>query len=85
MFGGEAYEVKLSVDNDLIGVFVDRFGTDIYVYRETEKTFIVNLSVVLSPQFYAWLFGLGSKVRVLSPEKVKVDYKAKIQELSALY
>ena len=85
MFGGEECEVKLSVSNDLIGVIVDRFGSDVYIFRESDDTFIINVRVILSPQFYAWLFGLGSKVRVLSPEKVKVDYKAKIQELSALY
>ncbi|EKC43860.1 hypothetical protein OBE_17781, partial [human gut metagenome] len=33
MFGGEKATVKLSVDNDCIGVIVDRFGRDIFVYK----------------------------------------------------
>ncbi len=85
MFGGEECEVKLSVDNDLIGVIVDRFGTDIFIYKESENSFLVNLRVVLSPQFYAWLFGLGLKVRVLSPKKAIDAYKDKIKELNSLY
>ena len=85
MFGGEECDVKLSVDNDLIGVIVDRFGSDIFIVKETEKSFVVTVRVALSPQFYAWLFGLGLKVKVLSPKKAIDDYKSKIQELKTLY
>ena len=85
MFGGEECEVKLCVDNDLIGVIVDRFGSDIYIARESENSFLVRINVILSPQFYAWLFGLGKQVTILSPERAKSEFKAKIQELSALY
>ena len=85
MFGGEEREVKLSVDNDLIGVIVDRFGSDIYIIKETDHTFIVHVTVVLSPQFYAWVFGLGKKVRILSPKKAVDGYKDKISEIAEQY
>ena len=85
MFGGEEREVKLSVDNDLIGVIVDRFGSDVYIFKESETSFLVNVSVVLSPQFYAWLFGLGTKVRIVSPEKAINEYKTNIQEINAAF
>ena len=68
MFGGEAQDVKLSVDNDMIGVIVDRFGTDVLILRETEKSFTITLHVITSPQFFAWVFGMGGKVRILSPK-----------------
>lgn len=85
MFGGEECDVKISVDNELIGVIVDRFGSDIYIIRESETSFSVTVSVVLSSQFYAWLFGLGTKVRIVSPEKAVREYKTKIQEISAAF
>ena len=85
MFGGEACDVKLSVDNDLIGVIVDRFGSDIYVIKESETSFIVHVSVVLSPQFYAWVFGLGLKIRILSPKRAIDEYKSKISGLKSFY
>ena len=85
MFGGEECEVKLSVDNDLIGVIADRFGTETYIIRESDTSFIVSVRVVLSPQFFAWIFGLGTKVRILSPKRAIDEYKTKIQELSAQY
>ena len=85
MFGGEECEVKLSVDNELIGVIVDRFGPDVFITAESDTSFCVCVRVTVSPQFYAWLFGLGTKVRVISPEQVKNGYKTKIQELNAVY
>lgn len=85
MFGGEECEVKLSVDNDLIGVIVDRFGSDIYIVKESDTSFIINVRVILSPQFYAWLFGLGTKVKILSPKRVADDYRDRIQDINSLY
>ena len=85
MFGGEECDVKLSVKNNLIGVMVDRFGSDLYIIKETDHSFMINVRVFLSPQFYAWLFGLGLKARVLSPKKAVDGFKTKIQEESAFY
>ena len=85
MFGGEECEVKLSVENDLIGVIVDRFGSDVYIVRESDSSFLITVKVMLSPQFYAWLFGLGPKVRMLTPKRAVDEYKDKISELNALY
>ena len=85
MFGGEESEVKLSVDNQLIGVMVDRFGSDIFIIKEAETSFIINIKAVLSPQFYAWLFGLGQKVKILSPESAVSAYKSQIEDIKALY
>lgn len=82
MFGGEECEVKLQVDNDFIGIIVDRFGSDIYVVRHDEHSFTVNVHVMLSPQFYAWLFGLGGKVKILSPEKAIIEFKNKIMQFA---
>ncbi len=85
MFGGEEANVKLSVDNDLIGVIVDRFGTDVIVVKESEDTFCVSVKVILSPQFYAWIFGFENKVRILSPEKAVNEYREKLEKTSAQY
>ena len=85
MFRGEETEVKLSVDNSLIGVMVDRFGSDIFIIKESENSFVVNVKVALSPQFYGWLFGLGSKVKILSPEKAVSDFKSQISAVISQY
>lgn len=85
MFGGEECEVTLSVANELIGVIVDRFGADVFIRRDGDSRFLITVSVVLSPQFYAWLFGLGTGVRIVSPQKAIEEYKTRIGQLEQLY
>lgn len=80
MFGGTETSVKLSVDNDIVGVIVDRFGTNIFIEKESDTTFCVNVDVVLSPQFYAWVFGLSGKVRIISPQNAVDDLKTRLNE-----
>jgi predicted DNA-binding transcriptional regulator YafY len=85
MFGGEECEVTLSVANELIGVIVDRFGADVFIRRDGDSRFLITVSVVLSPQFYAWLFGLETGVRIVSPQKAIEEYKTRIGQLEQLY
>lgn len=82
MFGGEEETVMLSVDNDMIGVIVDRFGKNLFVTKETDEKFCVSVSVMLSPQFYAWVFGLGGKVRILSPQKAVDEFKEQLRKVA---
>lgn len=82
MFGGEECEVKLLVDNNFIGVIVDRFGSDLFIVKHDEHSFTVNVNVMLSPQFYAWVFGLGGEVRILAPERAILEFKDKILQLN---
>ena len=82
MFGGEECEVKLLVDNNFIGVIVDRFGSDLFIVKHDEHSFTVNVNVMLSPQFYAWVFGLGVGVRILAPERASLAFKDKILQLN---
>lgn len=85
MFGGTETEVTLSVDNSLIGVIADRFGTDMFISKDSETSFRVNLKVMLSPQFYGWLFGLGDKVKILSPASVAEKYIYHLNEIMKIY
>lgn len=85
MFGGEEVNVKLSVKNELIGVIVDRFGTDIFITKESDETFCINVSVILSQQFYAWLFGLGDGVKILTPKRVADEYKGSLEKIINAY
>lgn len=85
MFGGEETEVTLSLDNSLVGVIADRFGSDIFISQETDSSFRVNVRVMLSPQFYAWLFGLGEKVKIIAPESAAREYKQQLSKALELY
>ena len=85
MFGGEETEITLSVDNSLVGVIADRFGSDVFISRESDESFRVNIRVMLSDQFYAWLFGLGNKVKIISPKTAINGLKNKISHIYDIY
>ena len=71
MFAGEATQVRLRFANRLAGAVIDRFGRDIMLIRDDEEHFSVSIEAVVSPQFYAWVFGFGAEAEILSPENVR--------------
>lgn len=87
MFSGKEEYVKLRCKNHLAGVFIDRFGKDVYMRPDTENpnSFIVTFDVNISPQFYAWLFGLGTSAEILSPDSVKQDFAEMTKSILSLY
>ena len=85
MFGGEMIDVKIRVDNSLVGVVADRFGKDIFVIADGEDKFIFTAKVVLSPQFYGWLFALGKGAKLVSPQSAVEEYKEYIREVAEMY
>lgn len=68
MYGGEAKRVTVLFENALVGVVLDRFGTDIQIIKVDDVHFKTVLPVVVSSQFFGWIFALGSQVRILSEE-----------------
>lgn len=74
MFGGREETLTMEFDNSLVGVAIDRFGQDVPLYKKDEGHFAVVVRVNISHQFYGWLTGLGSGVKISSPEHVKKEY-----------
>ena len=85
MFSGNAETVKLRFANHLVGAVIDRFGKEIMVMPDGEDCFTVSVSVVISPQFYAWLFGFGTEVEVVSPESVRKEVKELALNVAKMY
>ena len=85
MFAGEEEMVKLEVHNRLIGVILDRFGTDVMIIPADAEHFRVNVKVSVSNQFFGWLFGLGSDVKILAPENVVKRMKEELGNINKLY
>lgn len=85
MFTGKEEVVKLEVHNRLIGVILDRFGTDVMIIPADSEHFRVNVKVSVSNQFFGWLFGLGSDVRILAPENVVNRMKEEIRKMENQY
>ena len=73
--------------NDLAGVFIDRFGESAGIRPnfKTPDTFFARITVHVSPQFFAWVFGLGEGVKILSPETVIDEYQKMIEKVLGRY
>ena len=71
MFAGEAETVRLRFANHLAGAVIDRFGRDVMLIRDDDEHFSVSIEAVVSPQFYAWVFGFGAEAEILSPAHVR--------------
>ena len=85
MFAGEAETVRLRFSNRLAGAVIDRFGRDVMLIREDDEHFSVTISAVVSPQFYAWVFGFGAEAEILSPAHVRKGMADMAREVTEKY
>lgn len=87
MFAGERKEITLSVSKSLTGVIADRFGKNIFITSDenNEDNFIVKVNVNISDQFFGWVFALGEKIEIVSPEDVRSRFKEHCEKVSKLY
>ena len=85
MFAGEEMDLVLDVDNSMIGVILDRFGVDVSVRPVSEVQCRARVKVNVSGQFYAWLCGLGTKVKIVEPVSVAEDYRKYLKDIAKMY
>ena len=85
MYGGETVSVKLRFDDSLIGVVADRFSDKVFIMPHSDGTFTVGTEVMLSPQFYGWVFSFGDKVRIVSPKSAKEGFKEYLDKVTTIY
>lgn len=85
MYRGEEVHVTLRGSANMVGVVLDRFGQDVILIPDGDDHFTVTLPVVISPQFFGWLFGLEGGVELLRPEKVVNAYRAHLKQQLARY
>lgn len=86
MFGGEPVKVKIGFDNEMVGLFIDRFGKDLMIRPSKKKGWSeITVEVALSDQFFGWIFALGEKVKILGPEEVVEKFKGEIEGMKEVY
>lgn len=74
MYHGERKRVTLVGDNELTGVLIDRFGTDIWIHPEDSRHFRVSLEVAVSDKFFGWIASYGGRIQIAGPEYMKRDF-----------
>ena len=85
MFTGEEKRVRLRFLNHLAGAVIDRFGKDLILTPDGDEHFIIAVDLIVSPQFFAWVFGFGAEAEILSPESVRRQMGREAASIAALY
>lgn len=85
MFSGEEREVKLRFDEQLVGAVLDRLGHDVMLIPDGDGHFTVRASVVVSPQFFAWVCGFGDLAQIVAPDDVVTQMKEHVKSIANLY
>lgn len=85
MYGGEEATIKLQCDNELAGVIIDRFGSDILMHPINQSQFTAIFHVKVSAPFLGWLAGLGTGAKLISPEAVVEQFENHLTSILELY
>ena len=85
MFAGPEEFVTLCFDESYSGVVFDRFGKDVLLRRQPGGRFTISVPIMVSNQFYGWLAGLGTGVRVEAPAHVADAYRAYLERILLQY
>ncbi len=85
MFTGKDRRVRMRFANSLAGAVIDRFGTDAMLIPDGSDHFIVTQELVVSPRFFAWIFGFGTDAEILSPKDVRQEAALLAQNIAGQY
>lgn len=85
MFSGDEERVKLRFTDHLVGAVIDRFGKDTVIVPDEQGYFTTTVTVAVSPQFFAWIFGFGDEAEILSPPRVRDEMATLLGGVIAKY
>lgn len=81
MYGGSEVNLSMIIDESMIGVMIDRFGTEIPLMPMKDGKFKSHIKVNVSGQFFGWITGLGGKVKIVEPENVVEQYREYLKSI----
>lgn len=85
MYGGEAVPVRLRFANHMANLVFDRFGRELSLHPIGEDFFEITVEVVPSPQFFAWIVGLGHDATIKSPQSVIEALRKHLEDILVQY
>ena len=77
--------MTLRFENHLVGAVLDRLGRDVFLVPDGPDHFTVRADVVVSPQFFAWVFGFGAGARITAPAEVAAAMGRQLSAVAGLY
>ena len=85
MYNGKQEEVTMVFHNRMLDTVIDQFGKDVWLSKVDDWHFKVTVTVAVSPQFFAWVFGLGNYVTITAPDNVVKQMKDMLEKVSKRY
>ncbi len=85
MFSGQEVRVRLRFKNELVGIMLDRFGSEIAIMPEEDGYSSTSVNVALSDQFLGWIFSLGPDVVITGPDEVVKRFADEIRAMGKIY
>lgn len=85
MYNGKQEQVTMVFHNRMIDTVLDQFGREVWLSKVDDWHFKVTVTVAVSPQFFAWVFGLGNYVTITAPDKVVKQMKDMLEKVSKRY
>ena len=64
---------------------MDRFGKDVALRPDDNEHFKLITDVMVSPQFFGWLFSLGEGTEIVAPADIREQFVQSLWDLSTLY
>lgn len=80
MYKGKTETVTFLCDESIVSVVIDRFGDRVHLRKENENQYSVSVKADISPTFFGWVFMLGNKIKLTTPENVVEEYKSFLRE-----
>jgi predicted DNA-binding transcriptional regulator YafY len=75
MYDGQAKDVTLCCENDMMKHIIDRFGEKVKTEILDEGHFAAYVSVPASPTFFSWVFTFGGGIKITAPKDVLASYR----------
>ena len=85
MFNGEMQRVEMEFHNRMVDTVIDKFGKEVWLSKVDDKHFKVTVSVAVSKQFFAWVFGLGNYAKITGPENVVEEMTKMLEDVGKMY
>ena len=67
--------------NSLVSVVLDRFGHEIPLTEDGTNHFTITQPIAVSPQFFAWMVGLGESAEIIEPVDVRRQMVKHLQKM----
>ncbi len=85
MFSGEECSVTLKCENSVAGSIIDRFGTGVSIFPQSDGYFSCVIPVIVSPNFYSWILQFGKRIEITAPSDIRDGMKNLLLGVSELY